>query len=230
MQFNGFSKQGTKFLENLSLNNKKQWFEENRAIWEEHIRLRCELFVHELGETLQILVPSIKFKPKVGASLFRIYRDVRFSKDKTPMKSKIGILFWQGTGHRMQSSSFYIHFDKSHYFIASGIRNFKQPMLNTFREYLQDADNRTELQQIMQNLEKKGYKFPEKKFIRYPRNCDKNDTNSNLYLYGAMYAYKDFILDETFYNFDIATLCFDIYTELFDLHNWVYKMTLTHTK
>ena len=51
------------------------------------------------------------------------------------MKSKIGILFWQGTGHRMQSSCFYMHFDKNEYFIASGIRSFKQPMLKTFREY-----------------------------------------------------------------------------------------------
>ena len=132
MIFNGFSKKGINFLEKLHKNNTKIWFEDHKYIWEDEIRKPTEAFVEELGETLQILVPTINYKPKVGGSLFKIYRDVRFSKDKTPMKSKIGLLFWQGSGHRMQSSSFYMHFDKDEYFIASGIRNFKQPMLKTF--------------------------------------------------------------------------------------------------
>ena len=138
MSFQGFSKKGIKFLKDLSKNSTKVWFEDHRHIWEDEIQKQTKDYVQEMGETLQILVPSINFNPKVSGSLFKIYRDVRFSKDKTPMKSKIGILFWQGTSHRMQSSSFYMHFDKDEYFIATGIRNFKQPLLKTFREYLKE--------------------------------------------------------------------------------------------
>ena len=82
MQFNGFSKEGIEFLKRLEVNNTKVWFENNRTIWEKHILLPNTNFVQEMGETLQILIPTIHFKPKVSGSLFRIYRDVRFSKDK----------------------------------------------------------------------------------------------------------------------------------------------------
>jgi len=228
MQFNGFSKKGINFLKDLSLNNTKVWFEDHRHIWEDEIRTPTEEFVEEMGETLQILVPSVKYKAKVGGSLFRIYRDVRFSKDKTPMKSKIGLLFWQGLGHRMQSSSFYMHFDKDEYFIASGIRNFKQPMLKTFREYLGADNKREELHYILENLKKKGYSLPAPKFIRLPRGCNNNDEFGYLYFYGAMFAYKDFKIDDKFYTFKIVTKAFKIYDDMKELQRWVYEMTLTH--
>ncbi len=228
MQFNGFSKKGIDFLKELKDNNTKVWFEEHRHIWEDEIRSPTEVFVEEMGETLQILVPNINFKPKVGGSLFKIYRDVRFSKDKTPMKSKIGLLFWQGNGHRMQSSCFYMHFDKDEYFIASGIRNFKQPMLKTFREYLKSEERRDELHHILEDLKSKGYDLPQQKFKRLPREFNKDDKYIDLTLFGAMYSYKSFPIDEIFFNFEIATRAFEIYDDMKDLQRWVYEMTLTH--
>lgn len=228
--FNGFSKKGIKFLEDLSQNNTKSWFEDHRHIWEQEIRKPTEEFVLEMGETLQILVPTINFKPKVSASLFKIFRDVRFSKDKTPMKSKIGILFWQGSGHRMQSSSFYMHFSKNNYFIASGIRNFKPPMLKTYREYIKEPKHREELFQILENIKSKGYQLPEHKFKRLPKGFNKDEKYVELALYDAMFAYKEFPIDDDFYNFDIATKAFNIYDDMKELQRWVYEMTLTHVE
>jgi uncharacterized protein (TIGR02453 family) len=230
MIFNGFSKKGIEFLHNLSSNNTKIWFEDNRHIWEEEIKNITESYVNEMGETLQILVPTISFKPKVGGSLFKIYRDVRFSKDKTPMKSKIGILFWQGTGHRMQSSSFYMHFDKDIYFIASGIRNFKPPMLKTYREYIKKDKYAKELHNILENIKSKGYNLPEYKFKRYPRDFSKENKYHYLALYGAMFAFKQYQIDDIFYSEKILDRVFKIYDDLKDLQSWVYNMTLTHTE
>ncbi len=230
MEFSGFSQKGVNFLQDLKENNTKIWFEAHRHIWENEIRIPTEKFVQEMGETLQVLVPSINFKPKVGSSLFKIYRDVRFSKDKTPMKSKIGILFWQGSGHRMQSSSFYMHFDKDEYFIASGIRSFKQPLLKTFREYLKDEQKRDELFNILEDLKSRGYSLPSPHFKRLPQGFNKNDTNINLVLFNAMFAYKNFPIDNDFYSFEIATKIFNIYDDMKDLQKWVYEMTLTHTQ
>ncbi len=226
--FNGFTKKGINFLTELKNNNTKVWFENHRHIWEDEIKKPTEHYVQEMGETLQILVPSVKFKPKVGGSLFKIYRDVRFSKDKTPMKSKIGVIFWQGNGHKMQSSSFYMHFDKDVYLIATGIRNFKQPMLKTFREYLKDDKHREDLHHILEDIKQKGYDLPEPKFKRVPRGCNIDDNYSYLYFYGAMFGYKEFKIDDNFYKFEIATKIFNIYDDMKDLQRWVYEMTLTH--
>jgi len=227
MQFNGSSKKGIQFLKDLKVNNTKVWFEDHRYIWEHEIRIPTESFVEEMGETLQILVPSINYKAKTNKSLFKIYRDVRFSKDKTPIKSKIGLLWWQGNGHRMQSSCFYMHFDKDEYFIASGLRSFKQPMLKTYREYLKDENQREKLHKILDALKLKGYDLPEPQFKRLPRGCNANDKFSYLYFYGAMFAYKTYKINSIFYKFDIATRVFDIYNDMKELQNWVFEMTLT---
>jgi uncharacterized protein (TIGR02453 family) len=226
MIFQGFDKKAIEFLEDLSKNNNKIWFEQNRHIWEKYIRKPSEDFVFDMGETLQILEPNIKFEPKVGKSLFKIYRDVRFSKDKTPMKNKIGILFWQGIDHRMQSSSFYIHFDKDEYFIASGIRNFKQPLLQTYRKYIQNLQNQEDLHHILKNLKTKGYDIAQPKFKRMPQGCDKDDKYSYLYLYGAMFASKTFKIDKTFHSTRLLDRCFKIYKDMHQLQQWVYKLCL----
>ncbi|MFA9374410.1 MAG: TIGR02453 family protein [Poseidonibacter sp.] len=227
MAFNGFKKEGIKFLEDLKQNNTKVWFENNRHIWEENI-LRPNIdFVEEMGETLQILVPTIKAKPKVSGSLFKIYKDTRFSKDKTPMKDKIGILFWQGQSHRMQSSSFYIFYDINQYFIATGIRNFKPPLLKAYREYIKNESKRIELHNIIEELKSKGYDFPEPKFKRFPLGFNKDDKYAYLSLYNAMYSYKTFKLDELFFTEDIVDKAFNIYQDMYDLQQWVYELTLS---
>jgi len=225
MQFKGFSKKGIEFLKELELNNTKVWFENHRSIWEKEILLPNTYFVQEMGETLQILVPTIHFKPKVSASLFRIYRDVRFSKDKTPMKSKIGLLFWQGQAHRMQSSSFYMHYSKDSYFIASGIRAFKPPLLKTYREYIKHKKHRDSLHVILEELKSKGYEIPEPKYKRIPQGFDKDEENIYLARYAAMFAFKEFEMDEVFFNEDIVDRAYKIYEDMSKLQTWVYEMS-----
>ena len=180
-----------------------------------------------MGETLQILVPTINFKAKVSGSLFKIYRDVRFSKDKTPMKSKIGLLFWQGQAHRMQSSSFYMHYDKESYFVASGIRAFKPALLKTYREYIEHKSHRDSLYVVLKELKQKGYKLPEPKYKRVPMQFDKNIEHSNLTKYGAMFSYAEYKIDDIFFTEDITGKIFEVYQDMDKLQKWVYDMSLT---
>jgi len=180
-----------------------------------------------MGETLQILVPTIHFKPKVSGSLFRIYRDVRFSKDKTPMKSKIGLLFWQGHAHRMQSSCFYMHYDKNSYFIASGIRAFKAPLLKTYREYIKNKKHRNSLHVILEALKQKGYSIGEPKYKRVPPEFDKDEEHIYLTKQASMFAYIEFDIDEIFYSEEIVDKVFNIYKDMSKLQVWVYEMSLT---
>ena len=224
MEFKGFAKEGTEFLKDLKKNNSKEWFENHKYIWQRAILEPNRAFVKDMGETLQILVPTINALPKVGGSLFRIYRDTRFSKDKTPMKSKIGLLFWQGAGHRMQSSSFYMHYDESQYFVASGIRSFKPPLLKTYREYVKDRVKREELHYILQKLLDKGYALPEPKYKRVTKGFKKDDEFVYLSLFGAMFAYKIFEIDELFYTQKLLDRLFGVYSDMFELQQWVYTM------
>ena len=228
--FKGFTKEGIDFLKELKDNNSKEWFLNHRYIWERSILEPNKAFVKDMGETLQILVPTINALPKVGGSLFRIYRDTRFSKDKTPMKSKIGLLFWQGKNHRMQSSSFYMHYDENEYFVAAGIRNFKPPLLKIYREYIQDEKKREELDQILQDLIFKGYLLPKLKYKRLPRGFKKDDKHAYLALYGAIFAYRIFPIDDIFFSEELIDRVFDIYQNMSKLQQWVYEMSSSRVK
>ncbi|MCO4845578.1 MAG: DUF2461 domain-containing protein [Sulfurovum sp.] len=224
MQFTGFPKEGLDFLDNIIINNSKEWLDDHKDEYEKYILAPNKFYIEEMGEHLQILVPSIHAIPKVNKSLFRIYRDARFHR-LDPIKERIGIIFWQGATHRMQSSSFYMHYDPFEIFVATGIRNFKAPLLATYREYIKNDAKRESLHHILEELKRKGYTIPEPQFKRYPLGLDKDDKYAYLYLYGAMYAYTVFPPDEIFHSEAIIERNFKIYEDMLDLHQWVYELT-----
>jgi len=111
MEFVGFPPQTLEFLQQIRENNDKEWFQTHKEEYKKFILEPSRAFVEEMGEHLMALEPTIHAIPKINHSLFRIYRDIRrMGADKRPIKSRIGIIFWQGRGSRLQSSSFYLHF------------------------------------------------------------------------------------------------------------------------
>ena len=94
--FNGFPKEGLKFLANLKKNNTKLWFEQHREDYNEFVLGPARDFVVAMGDKLKKISPKIIADPRIDKSIFRIYRDTRFSKDKSPYKTNIGIYFWEG--------------------------------------------------------------------------------------------------------------------------------------
>ena len=225
MAFSGFPREGLTFLSEIIQNNNKEWFEAHREEHTQYIVSPNRTFVEEMGEHLQILVPTINAIPKTNKSLFKIYRDSRFHPHE-PIKTKIGIIFWQGGGHRMQSSSFYMHYTPDELFWAAGIRNFKPPLLAAYREYIQHTPHREALHRILEDLRAQGYGIPEPHYSRCPRGMDCEDSHSYLYRYRAMYAYQSGRPNRTFHSPRIIDKSFRIYEAMLPLQQWVYGLTL----
>ena len=226
MQFNGFSKEGLDFLDEIAIHNSKEWLDENRERYERFIVEPCKAYVEEMGEHLQILVPTIKAVPKVNQSLFKIYRDARYH-PLDPIKERIGIIFWQGGGHRMQSSSFYMHYDAHEVFVATGIRNFKPALLSAYRSYIKDEKKREELHLILEALQAKGYRLPEAHYKRLPVGFDKKDKYVYLAKYRAMYLFKVYVPDKKFTSKEVIDVNFSLYKDMLPLQQWVYELTLS---
>lgn len=223
--FTAFPSETLPFLKELEAYNTKAWFDANRHRYHDLLLTPSKAFVEEMGEHLMALEPTIHAIPKVNHSLFRIYRDQRFHFDEPPLKTRIGIIFWQGSGKRMQSSSFYLHFDARTLFIASGIRRFKPPLLAAYREYIRSENRRDELWTILQRLKGKGYRLPEPRYKRYPKGFDATTHHADLALFDCMYVYTeadaaligDSALIDTLYAH---------YETMLPLQQWVYEMTL----
>jgi len=226
--FNGFPKEGLEFLSNIIINNSKEWLDNHKEEYEKYIVLPNKAYVDEMGEHLQILVPNIHAIPKVNKSLFRIYRDARFHR-LDPIKERIGIIFWQGATHRMQSASFYMHYDPFEVFVATGIRNFKPELLATYREYIKNDVKRAALHTILEALKAKGYEIGESKYKKFPSGFEEYVDKSHAYLakYGSIYAFKTFKPDKAFHSAKIIEKNFKVYKDMLALHEWLYVLTLS---
>lgn len=225
MLFDGFKEEALAFLDEIKHNNTKEWFENNRHRWEEHILIPNKAYVEEMGEHLIALAPLIRAEAKSRGSLFRIYRDTRFSKDKTPIKTKIGIMFWQGSGHRMSSACFYMQYKTNEIFLGTGTRVFKTPLLKKYREYIQIEKNAKALHDIIQSLKNKGIELNEPHYKRLPAGFEEDNPYAYLARYNGLFAYKTFKPNKTFHSKRIINYNFKFYDETLDLFNWIYNFT-----
>jgi uncharacterized protein (TIGR02453 family) len=109
--FEGFPEETVTFLSDLAKNNKKTWFDAHKNDYERFLVWPARAFTEAIGERLITVVPGIIAEPRINGSIFRIYRDTRFSKDKTPYKTHLGIFCWDGSGPKMECPGFYFHLE-----------------------------------------------------------------------------------------------------------------------
>lgn len=116
--FNGFPREGLKFLRELKKNNNREWFNAHRSEYEDFVKLPMQSFIFELKPYLQEIAPNFIVDPK--SSIFRIYRDVRFSKDKSPYKTHISAIFHPSKNWK-DSASLYIEIAPDGIFLGGGL-------------------------------------------------------------------------------------------------------------
>lgn len=117
-----FTPQTFEFLLALAKNNKREWFETRRDQYEETVRTPALNFIDDMGCDLAMISPHFLAIPKkMGGSLMRIHRDVRFGKDKRPYKTNIGIQFRHETAKDVHAPGYYLHIEPEACFIGVGI-------------------------------------------------------------------------------------------------------------
>jgi len=118
-----FSPKLFQFLAQLRRNNRRHWFLKHKAEYEEFARQPCLRFVTDLRLRIRDVSPWLVANPKpVGGSLFRIYRDVRFSKDKSPYKTHMGMHFpHASSSEAVHGPGLYLHLDPKGCFLAGGV-------------------------------------------------------------------------------------------------------------
>jgi len=111
-----------RFLKQIKRNNRREWFLKNRERYEEAVRQPCLRFLTDFGFRLREVSPWMVANAKPnGGSLMRIYRDIRFSPDKSPYKSHVGMNFpHAGATDEVQGAGYYLHLDPGASFLAAG--------------------------------------------------------------------------------------------------------------
>lgn len=120
--FEGFPPQMFSFLKNLAANNNREWFNEHKDNYIEYARDPMIGFIRAMGERFDRISGSYLADPRTnGGSMFRIYRDTRFSKDKRPYKENVGCQFRHSAGKDVHAPGFYVHIQPGNCFAGGGI-------------------------------------------------------------------------------------------------------------
>jgi uncharacterized protein (TIGR02453 family) len=138
-----FTKATFAFLDELSKNNERDWFNDNKSRYEDCVRNPALAFIHDIAPELQLITPRFLARPKkVGGSLMRVYRDTRFGKDKTPYKTNIGIQFRHEAGKNVHAPGYYLHLSAHECFFGAGIWRPDSTALGQIRELIRDNGSR----------------------------------------------------------------------------------------
>lgn len=111
-----------RFLEDLRKHNDRAWFAENKERYLDTVQEPALEFVRSFAPYVRKISPNFVADDRpVGGSLFRIYRDIRFSKDKTPYKTHVGIHFRHRSGRDVHGPGYYLHLQPGEVFTAIGL-------------------------------------------------------------------------------------------------------------
>jgi uncharacterized protein (TIGR02453 family) len=130
-----FDKQTIAFLEELAANNNREWFKENKPRYEEQVLDVALHFIQSMQAPLAKIAPHFTAIPqRMGGSLMRVYRDTRFSKNKLPYKTNIGIQFRHEQARDVHSPGYYVHIDPDQVFLGVGMWRPDSDSLRSIRE------------------------------------------------------------------------------------------------
>lgn len=147
-RFTGFRPEAIEFLADLAQNNDRGWFQPRKADYERLLKEPMEDFVAALAERFAAHRLPLQADPKT--SIFRIYRDTRFAKDKSPYKTHMGASFpWveesggdASISHTEHRNGAYFHLQPGENFAGGGMWHASKPLLDAFRQSILDDEQR----------------------------------------------------------------------------------------
>jgi uncharacterized protein (TIGR02453 family) len=132
--FSGFPPETLKFLRQLKRNNNREWFLAHKDVYELKVQAPMIELVLMLGQTLQHSAPEFVANPK--RAIYRIYRDIRFSADKSPYKTHVAAIFVPRGIPKKSGACLYFHIEPAEVLIAGGLYMPDSPTLRVVRQHI----------------------------------------------------------------------------------------------
>lgn len=170
--FDSFSPLAVEFLKDLKANNTKDWFAANKATYEETIKGPGSRFAADMAMELKNLTGQSH-----NSKIFRIHRDVRFSKDKTPYNAHLHIAFMPETS-RVQPPMWFFGLSPGKLSLGCGVFQYDKDALALFRAAMSGPMG-TDLMNLSSQMRDKGFDIKEPDLKRVPSGFDKDHPNSD---------------------------------------------------
>lgn len=196
--FGGFPPETVAFLKGIAEHNDKEWFAAHRALYEAGYVDPARAFVDAIGPELRKISPTVQFEPKIGASIGRVNRDTRFSRDKRLYKDNLDLLFWHGDRKGWTHPAFFLRITADAVWLGSGMHHIEGDLLTRYRDAVVDDRSGQALAAAIAEVEDAGDymvgSMPRKSF---PRGYDKNSPPAKYLLWEGLPAMARMSTEDT---------------------------------
>lgn len=227
-EFAGFPPQALTFLQDLSQNNSKEWYEAHKGDYIRYVRDPAQAFVAELGSRVKEFLPDIVVDTRTNGSgnLMRFNRDTRFSKDKSPYKTNISFWYWQGAGKKMGLPGLGMQIEISGAGLATGMFGFDKPVLAAYQQSVASDKHGPELLAIVDKITTAGdYTINGEQYKRVPREYAADHPRAEWLKYKGLWASTPQIPWDVVTSPAFVDTCVQHFTVMAPLHHWIVGVT-----
>lgn len=224
MTFAGFQNATVKFIAGLSDHNSKEWFDAHRSDYDDHYIGVAKDFIIALQAPLAGLSSELVAEPKVNGSIFRINRDIRFSKDKTPYKDHLDLWFWQGQ-RKGAISGLFFRLTKDALILGAGAHGFDKDRLAKYRQAVSQTATRKKLLAIEKEMTRNDLPLDGSHYAKLPRGFTADDADTERLLkFNALHAAYHLPHPSSLPTPDFADFCIGKWKNALPLHHWLVEM------
>ena len=176
-----------------------------------------------MGARLKALDADIVVDTRANGSgsLMRWNRDTRFSKDKSPYKVNIAMLWWHGAGKKMQHPAFGMEITPDNAGLVAGMFHFPKAMLAAYRQAVVDEDLGEALREAVAQVEAAGYSVKGRHYKRVPRGFDQDHARADWLKFNNLHAGEHDIAPELITSPGLIDECYARFEKLAPVYHWL---------
>lgn len=225
--FSGFPAEGLQFWEELAANNNREWFKAHEQPYRDYVLAPAQAFVIALGERLKEISPGITYDPQTNGrgSIMRIYRDIRFSADKTPYNTRLRIYFQEGSGKLEKTLGYFFHMNHEDAELLAGQYTFDKQVLETYRAAVADEKTGRALEDALATIRAAGgYEIGGDHYKRVPTGYPADHERATLLRYNGLYAMAPAIEAEMLTRPELVDVCLTHCQNMAAVYHWVVRL------
>lgn len=225
MAFSGFSAAAVGFLEELTQNNNREWFEAQREACERLLVAPAKELVEALGVRLRELDPEIRAVPRVRGSIKSFELRRRFGqREQPPYKQHLDLWFWSGPRRAWDNSGFFLRLGATRLVLAGGMIEFQKEALARYRESVLDPERGMALAALVAELRADGYVVGGESYKKTPPGVPADFPRAALSRHSGLFATFESPHPPELNAPDFVDFCFTHFARMTPLHTWLVAM------
>ena len=218
-KFQGFSKEAIIFLKGLRKNNNRDWFQENKSVYKIMVEEPANSFLEEMSGNLKTLSGA-----PMDGKVFRIYRDVRFSKDKTPYNAHVRMSFVRQESNKKQCGElpmFSISIEPDKLILGLGYFEFSKDLLMAYQKSVANDATGKSLEKTIVAMDKKGFEIEGATYKRVPSGYPQDHVRSDLLKRKGLTVWTDTSIPKELFSEKAIGFCIKKYRDMLPMYKWL---------